>query len=298
MVPTASLDDEEVFVPPSLSRAAAMSPPYSPQPLNDVLEDGNSELVLPSVVMAPPVEPSLKRPREVKRARRRKPRKTRASATSSLVVREGKKIFHDRFYSQRFESVATLDSSLQALIEECGVEWFKDKKILEIDCGVGFASFYIAAYLGATRVTAIDRHPETVLGNCAQLRKFKHDGVPVASEKSEPYPQLCVRRAGVARITNKPWFLDEKFVLYSNDRFPFNIEFRCCDRTEEKFDVVLHLGSGFVPGDALEMLSDGGFLAVRKPSLGNPVPSNLVLKNRVHASKIFVYEKIPLSQFL
>jgi hypothetical protein len=221
-------DDEEVFVPPSVSRQAAMSPPYSPYPIHEVQEDesGASELVLPDIVDVD--RPS--RPPDRKRKRSRPGsgmKKRRTTHAPSVIVREVKKR-NDPYYSDRFKSAVSIDDTLRSILDFQGPNFFHNKNVCINRCGGGFIAFYIAAFLSPAHVVALDRDIEIILRNCMQLRKFKHDGIPVDSEpREDDYPKLCVRRCGVVPVTNKTWIVEDQYrCSHQSNNFPFNIEFR------------------------------------------------------------------------
>jgi len=258
-VAPATNEDEEIFLPASLAKNAALSPPYSPYPLNDVMEDEGSELVLP-----PPAETKKRQRPVVKaRSRRKKIRKPKTVTSADVVVREHRDpVVVDKYYSERFDSTVGIDTRISSIIVKFGRDFFKNKKVLEIDCGVGLVSFQIAALLKADRMVGTDRHLPTVLGNCKQLRKFKHDGLQVVGEKNENFPIFCVRKMGTARVTNKPWFVDDIEILKSN--FPFNIEFLNASSIDEIpksfnsfFDIILCLNGDPPPGICEFLRHDG-----------------------------------------
>ena len=252
---------EEIFLPRSVAMHAALSPPYSPYPLNDVLEDDEdaSDLVLPDQVdgklafedkanppipliitgTQPHVEPgSLKRK---KRSRKLKYSKSVGSEAHCYIRQRSSCSHIDVYYDQRFLPYIGLDSGICLLLEIFGNDFFTNKSVLCVDCGAGLVPFQLAALFQVSRVIGTERDVNSVLENCAQLRKFKHDGIDVWDENSETanYPKLLLRRTGPVRVTNKPWLLGDRLL---NDHFPFNLEFRYLPTGEawkDKADIVI-----------------------------------------------------------
>jgi predicted RNA methylase len=145
------------------------------------------------------------------------------------------------YYDQRFLPYVGLDTSVGILLKIFGKDFFTNKSVLCLDCGAGLMAFQLAALFKVKRVIGTERDINKLLENCAQLRKFKHDGVDVWDENSETsnYPKLLVRRTGPVRVTNKPWHLGDREL---NDDFPFNIEFQYlseCEAWTEKADIVI-----------------------------------------------------------
>jgi hypothetical protein len=283
----------EIFVPESVSRRAAMSPPYSPYPLNEVLENENgSELVVPPLVLDDPRPPDpipsmigaafetgtiAKRKERKKRQRQqqRLVRRNKSVRSASVIyasrqgateyVREGKRMdTFDPYYGQRYEAEAKIDGDLSRILNEINPNFFLDKSVTHFGCGVGFIAFYIAAFLGAARVVALDADSETILKNCAQLRKFKHDGIVISSDESERFPQLCVRRCGAARITNKPWRIESETERL-NPLFPFNIQFGLLTE-DHSADIVI---TRVACAAALDSVKSGGHLVVLKEGISD-----------------------------
>ncbi|KAF4665641.1 hypothetical protein FOL47_004495, partial [Perkinsus chesapeaki] len=198
------------------------------------------------------------------------------------VYRSKRSIFefgnYDRYYNYRHETQAFVDSRLSAIMQYLGgdkLDFFHDKTVLDIGCNIGFITFYVAYILGAHRVVGIDIDHTLIDQALRQLRKYKHDGFPLnevassslAAHKSpslgrrkaaalEPtFPIALTRRAGVPPITNKVLCVAEKHVeefvkpygkekvSQISDRFPFNIEFRTEDISEDTVDIDVNDGS-------------------------------------------------------
>jgi len=265
------MSEEEVFILPLRDRPAyTPSKRYTEDPFEVVSEASHSAPPLIGHIFGPPSsvgrnEALLRKRRERRKRRRRLERlmKRRKLATvhegaqerRTVYHRTGKRTYihgeHDMYYGDRYKQFAEIDERLKWVIEKFGRNVFAQKKICDIGCGSGFVAFYIATFLGAGYVVASDRDSEMILTNLKQLRKFKHEGVPVEIgarlSGDTDYPALVVRRSGPVRITNKIWRIHDEFtsdLLVEEKRFPFNIEFRVEDAVFphhnpfEIFDVV------------------------------------------------------------
>lgn len=264
------MSEEDVLILPLRDRPAyTPSKRYTEDPFQVVSEASHSASPLIGQIFGPPSsvgrnEALLRKRRERRKRRRRLERlmKRRKLATVPEVAEErqtvyqrtGKRTYihgeHDMYYADRYKQFAEIDERLKLVIEKLGRNVFAQKRICDIGCGSGFVPFYIAAYLGAAYVVASDRDSETILTNIKQLRKFRHEGVPVeigARSGDTDYPSLVVRRSGPVRVTNKIWRIHDEFTsnLFVEDkRFPFNIEFRVEDAVFphhnpfEIFDVI------------------------------------------------------------
>jgi hypothetical protein len=160
------------------------------------------------------------------------------------------------YYFQRYERVAEIDERLAKILSSVGSEFFLNKTVFDIACGpCAFIGFYIAAYLGASRVVACDSEFDSIMSNLRQLRKFKHDGIRLetsSSSAADQYPPMLVKRSGPVPITNKPWRVLPQFSCPREqskkirDNFPFNLEFRMTSvhaiLDDHPYDIVLVLG--------------------------------------------------------
>lgn len=214
-------------------------------------------------------------PTPIVRKRRRTKKKSVSDSTISRI-----KVFHgiDRYYAERYSQNVGIDDRLLSLLKMCGNDWFINKRILELDCGCGFVSMYIAAYLGASQVVGREKDTERIFKNLKQLRKFKHDGIRIDKGQTAEYPQILVKRSGPAEICNKPWRVYSDVV---QTNFPHNIEFQLQEESDEKFDIVLAWNNQLLD---LNLLTDGGFIVV----LGDrnfPQPYKRV-------GRLYVYQKM------
>jgi 2-polyprenyl-3-methyl-5-hydroxy-6-metoxy-1,4-benzoquinol methylase len=147
----------------------------------------------------------------------------------------------DMYYSERYRQSICIDSRLKTVLDFKDFEFFSNRSVLDIGCGCGFISFYIAAYLGASRVVGQDIDFDSIMLNLKQLRKFKHEGIRVGTYDKQDFPAICVRRTGTVRPTNKYWRIENSYVSANASKFPFNIEFMAGEVPREKFDIVLCL---------------------------------------------------------
>ena len=280
---------EEVFVPPSVSRIAAMSPAYSPYPINEAVNEAASELALPEVVH---ISDHRKRRRSSVVVKRRRQRRTtqRSTATIDREVRKR----NDPYYASRFDSTVCIDEHIRSMVDFFGSDFFFSKNIYISNCGVGLVAFYIAAFLSPSHVVAADTDSDMILENCMQLRKFKHDGVPVAAQGragGDIYPKLSVRRCGVVRPTNKPWLVQPEYRYEADEakkKFPFNIEFRCSPAVEA-FDIVIDLVGG--ESSALHNnVGPRGWLIVRQRKRPACVPDGFS-STQIPSRTLHVYQR-------
>ena len=272
VTPAHALDDEEVFIPMCMSsRHGPLSPAYSPYPLHPDEAASGSSCALsdrPAMILADNATDVVAKRKERKRKHRRQQRLLRRHkslakphAESSTFLREGKRVYEEKFdpyYADRFLTVAECDKALFAAIEALSSHdvGLSPKSAKVLDCshgGNGWPAFCLAAMFGARRVVSVHPDLETVLANCKQLRKLKHDGI-VWREERDQYPKYVVRRMGPVRVSNKPWVRPLSLISTGAETaegvedFPFNIEFRCGDITEDEtqdvFDLVvcLHMG--------------------------------------------------------
>lgn len=210
--------------------------------------------------------------------------------SESVHVRERKRSYakgsYDPYYATRYLTSTPVDDRLLAIRERMGEDIFTNKRVLDIGCGSGLVSFQISALCGASHVLAIDRDLETILLNLKQLRKYKHDGIKFTSNRKhrdEEYPTILVKRNGTVRCTNKAWYLPNG--IPGDSKFPFNIEFRCCDvveslsfsqeKDQQLFDIVICFKvAKFVPkkielGQRIfSFLKPGGFLLTDTSLIG------------------------------
>ena len=221
----ANLVSEDIFLPLSVRLTPMRNPGvvYTPLPIDDVSE----------------LRPLRKRKRERKTKRNSKRRKSLQNLAGTEICRERTTPRMDVYYGDRLKSFVTIDSRLGEILKAVGNSFFQSKSIYEFNSGVGLNAFYIAAYLGASRVVALENNADLVLENLKQLRKFKHDGIPICHSPTEDYLPLFVKRCGVVRVTNKPWLVDPQ--VGNGSGFPFNIEFRHSHVVEQstRYDICL-----------------------------------------------------------
>ena len=259
--------NEQVFIPHQtpLRRSGAA---YSPLP------DDLAPLEPPARAVSGGEDFGQKRKRRLsQRSSRKKKRKRNLKRRISKTVLSNDSVLRtkreysfstiDLYYKHRYERVAEIDERLAKILSVLGRDFFANKTVLDIACGrCAFVAFYIAAYLGASRVVALDKNFDSIMSNLRQLRKFKHDGIRLetsASSAADQYPAMLVKRSGPVCITNKPWRVLPQYSCskeQSKDlrqHFPFNIEFRMTDvmsqeqtdighHDEPPFDVILVLG--------------------------------------------------------
>jgi SAM-dependent methyltransferase len=251
---------EQVFLPLSVRLTPLRRPNavYSPLPIDEVEEE------LPPVV----------RKRKLTQKIKKRSRRSKSEQTGQIFHRDKKQhVLSDIYYRFRYSRVADIDARLRDFLDIEGVDFLANKSVLEINCGIGFVSMYTAAYLAATRVVAVESDIDTLLANLRQLRKFKHDGVRIdTSSGQEQYPQILIRREGVPRYTNKPWRVDPRYSVSQEESkkkgFPFNIEFRLRDDSDEKFDRIFFWDGGneiesMVNRIQTQLVSPGGVCVVQ-----------------------------------
>ena len=202
------------------------------------------------------------RKKKKKKALKKRMSKTVLSPDNDCVILRTKRQYTlpaiDPYYAHRYERVAEIDERLAKILTVLGPDFFAHKSVLDIACGrCAFVSFYIAAYLGASRVVVCDSEFESVMSNLRQLRKFKHDGIRLETSSgpaSDNYPPILVKRSGPVPITNKPWRVLPQYSYTKepskilNENFPFNIEFRLANAMSNEwtqhhqFDIIIVLG--------------------------------------------------------
>jgi len=242
--------NEQVFMPyqTPLRRSGVA---YSPMADDEVLELGS-----PALEAATQIGKKRKRRSQGKKKRSKKPKKSLQRHVSSSLTEAGKIVrlrpqpSLDPYYAYRYSRVAEMDVSLKKIVENFGQNFFKNKIILQYNCGkCAFIAFYIAAYLGSKRMIACDSNFDNILENLKQLRKFKHDGIRLETSSvsvTDEYPPMLVKRCGTVPISNKPWrvlpqFSVEQDSVVLQEHFPFNIEFQTelSQPRPEKIDIVL-----------------------------------------------------------
>ena len=248
--------NEQVFMPHQtpLRRSGAA---YSPLP-DDLAP------------LEPPQSVGLKRKRlsqksskkkKKKRVLKKRMSKTIFSSDNEVILRSKRDYslpIIDPYYAHRYERVAEIDDRLKKILTSLGSDFFLNKTVLDVACGrCAFIAFYIAAYLGASRVVACDSEFDSIMSNLRQLRKFKHDGIRLetsSSSAADQYPAMLVKRCGPVPITNKPWRVLPQFSCAKErskiltENFPYNIEFNMINILKNdfgenrQFNIVLVLG--------------------------------------------------------
>ena len=289
-------DDDELVLPlASMMRLPPHSPAYSPNRWADVRED--SPIAPPPRMVGGESVRRLESLRVKKRERRKRQRRQQRllrrrksvvesapASEVSVYSREGKRDYStgsgiDPYYSDRYRSAVEIDPRLASLVTLLGNEYIADKRVADLGCGAALVSFYIAAYLGARHVVAVDSDMATTLANLKQLRKFKHEGIQLqCTTHDDDYPAILVKRTGPVRGTNKPWVIKDEFCANycapSNHIFPFNIEFQRANVLTDEiatvpFDVVLclkltkYLNTAALVARLAALVASGGLLVVQ-----------------------------------